>query len=182
MVALLALSVAACRKKPVVQPEPIPNNPPARTDGNNTGSTPAPAPTTNRDSIERFNAAVKATEASLMTAIYFDYDVAELSVASRNTLETKAQILRDNPDVRIRIEGNADNRGSNEYNLALGQRRAAAARDYLVSRGIAASRIETVSLGEEKPAVQGEDESAWSKNRRDEFAMIAGSIKKPLGD
>lgn len=182
-VVLLALSVSACRKKPVVEPvtqtpAPGPSIPsggnPSRAGGGGNTSTAADSLATAR--------AIRATEATLAGAIFFDYDVAELSVAARASLDTKAQIMRDNPTVRIKIEGHCDSRGSTEYNLALGQRRAAAALEYLVNRGIAVGRIETVSLGEQRPAMQGETEAAWSKNRRDEFVTIAGSITKPLGD
>jgi len=106
--------------------------------------------------------------------IFFDYDRAELSVESRETLEAKLPILRANPGMRIRISGHTDERGSDEYNLALGQRRAAAAKRYLVSQGIDEARIDVVSFGEERPMVEGSDESAWSQNRRDEFEIVVG--------
>jgi peptidoglycan-associated lipoprotein len=182
VVILLALSVAACRKK---QPEVVPAaTTTTTTTGDRGGSGPVTTstpPVTRIDSTEHFKA-IEVTKTTLAGAIYFDYDAAELSTTARAQLDTKAQIMRDNPTIRIRIEGNCDERGSNEYNIALGQRRAAAAREYLVNRGIAASRIETVSLGEEKPAMQGGNEAAWSKNRRDEFVTIAGTIVKPLSD
>jgi peptidoglycan-associated lipoprotein len=83
-------------------------------------------------------------------------------------------VLNANPDTRIRIAGNTDERGSDEYNLALGQRRAAQAKRYLTQRGIADSRIDIISYGEERPAADGHDESAWSQNRRDEFEITSG--------
>ena len=79
-----------------------------------------------------------------------------------------------NPDVMIRVAGHTDERGSVEYNIALGQRRAASAKRYLTERGVAANRIETVSFGEGRPVADGHDESAWAQNRRDEFEITAG--------
>jgi peptidoglycan-associated lipoprotein len=89
-------------------------------------------------------------------------------------LDRKAAILNANSGLRIRISGHADNRGSDEYNLALGNRRAAAAKRYLTSKGIADGRIDIVSFGEEKPVAMGEDEGSWSQNRRDEFEVTSG--------
>jgi peptidoglycan-associated lipoprotein len=91
-------------------------------------------------------------------------------------LDRKAGVLGANRPIRIRIEGNTDERGSDEYNLALGMRRAAAAKLYLTQRGVDAARIETVSYGEERPVCQEHDESCWAKNRRAEFAVLAGDI------
>ncbi len=182
VVLLLAMSVAACRKKPDVVPEPVRTSGPGPTTTSTPSTTPSTTSSTPAPDPAVLARLIAATEATLAGAIYFDYDIAELSQAARSSLDTKAQIMRDNPDVVIRVEGNCDSRGSNEYNIALGQRRAAAAREYLVARGIAATRILTVSLGEEKPALQGETEAAWSKNRRDEFVTTAGRITKPLGD
>jgi peptidoglycan-associated lipoprotein len=93
----------------------------------------------------------------------------------RATLEAKLPIFASNPDMRIRVAGHTDNRGSDEYNLALGQRRAAEVKQYLIARGIAADRIDVVSFGEERPAVAQDNEDAWGKNRRGEFEIIAGA-------
>jgi peptidoglycan-associated lipoprotein len=92
-------------------------------------------------------------------------------------------VLRANPEVRLRIEGHADERGSIEYNLALGQRRAEAARDWLVGFGIAPNRFETVSWGEDRPLVRASNEEAWAMNRRAEFRIIAGGdqLRNPAG-
>lgn len=104
--------------------------------------------------------------------IYFDYDRAELKPDAQATLEKKARFLEDNPSYSVTIEGHCDERGTNEYNLALGERRADAAKKYLSSLGISTGRITTVSYGEEKPVSTGHDESSWSKNRRDEFKLV----------
>ena len=98
--------------------------------------------------------------------VNFDFDSAELTVSARSTLNRQTAFLSSNPDLMIVIEGHADERGTREYNLALGERRASAVRDYLVAKGINAARVRTVSYGKERPAVSGSDEAAWSKNRR----------------
>jgi peptidoglycan-associated lipoprotein len=103
--------------------------------------------------------------------IYFDYDKADLKPEARATLEQKARFLQANSSYSVTIEGNCDERGTNEYNLALGERRADAASKFLNSMGISADRITTVSYGEEKPVAMGYNESAWSQNRRDEFKL-----------
>jgi peptidoglycan-associated lipoprotein len=119
-------------------------------------------------------AAVEAAKAAFATAIYFDLDKSELSTEARALLDAKLPLLRTNANVRIRIAGHADDRGSDEYNVALGQRRAASAKRYLVDQGIAADRIDVVSFGEERPAAMGTGEESWAKNRRDEFEIIVG--------
>jgi len=106
--------------------------------------------------------------ASLQT-IYFDFDKYNLREDARRALDINAEILKSNPAVNIVIEGHCDERGTNEYNLALGENRARAAKDYLVRLGIDASRITTLSYGEEKPVALGHDEESWGQNRRGEF-------------
>ena len=98
--------------------------------------------------------------------VNFDFDSAELTVSARSTLNRQSAFLSLNPDLMIVIEGHADERGTREYNLALGDRRATAVRDYLVAKGINSARVRTVSYGKERPAVAGSDEAAWAKNRR----------------
>lgn len=104
--------------------------------------------------------------------IYFDYDSSELKPDAQEVLTIKAAWLKANRSSKLKIEGHCDDRGSTEYNLALGSRRAEAAAKFLNALGISSDRITTVSYGEEKPAVDGKDESAWSQNRRDEFVLI----------
>jgi len=118
---------------------------------------------------------------TLASMIHFDYDKSNIRSDDMGTLDQKVAILQANPELRIRIGGHCDERGSDEYNLALGNRRAQSAKQYLVSHGIDASRIETQSWGEEKPLVDGHDESAWSQNRRDEFEITGGgdNLKHP---
>lgn len=109
---------------------------------------------------------------SALDKIYFDFDSAGLSESARGTLTKNAAVLTKEPTVKIRIEGNCDERGSSEYNLALGERRAKAAQQYLVTLGIKPDRLSIISYGKEKPAVRGDDESAWARNRRDEFVVV----------
>jgi peptidoglycan-associated lipoprotein len=123
-----------------------------------------------------------ATLRSTLTAVVrFDYDQSDIRPDARAALDAKIPILQANPNVAIRIGGHTDERGSDEYNLALGQRRAGAAKRYLVERGIAESRIETVSFGEERPVAQGSDEGAYSQNRRAEFEITGGGqmLRRP---
>ncbi len=134
----------------------------------------------------RAQAAAQALErarAALAAPIYFDFDKALISDDAKGTLDQKVAMLRSNPDLRLRIEGNADERGSEEYNLALGMRRAEAAKQYIVGFGIDAARLATISNGEDKPADPGHDESAWAKNRRDDFVITAGGerLTTPAG-
>jgi peptidoglycan-associated lipoprotein len=118
---------------------------------------------------------------TLAAMIHFDFDRSDIRGGDQGTLDQKVAILRANPDLRIRISGHCDERGSDEYNLALGNRRANAAKQYLVTQGIDAGRIETVSFGEERPVAMGRDEDSWAQNRRDEFEIIGGGedLRRP---
>jgi peptidoglycan-associated lipoprotein len=109
---------------------------------------------------------------SALEKIYFDFDSAGLSESARSTLTKNAAALAKETTAKIRIEGNCDERGSAEYNLALGERRAKAAQQYLVTMGVKPYRLSILSYGKEKPAVKGSDEAAWTKNRRDEFVVV----------
>jgi peptidoglycan-associated lipoprotein len=126
------------------------------------------------DSIAALGRASEEVRNTLAAMIHFDLDKSNIRSNDMGILDQKVAILQANPNLRIRIGGHCDERGSDEYNLALGNRRAQAAKQYLVSHGVDASRIETQSWGEERPLVNGHDESAWSQNRRDEFEVISG--------
>jgi peptidoglycan-associated lipoprotein len=117
-----------------------------------------------------------ARRATLENRIHFGFDQSELSPEARQSLEEKAEILGAVPTPALRIEGHADERGSDEYNLALSNRRAAVAKRFLVSLGIVPDRLETVGYGEEQPLDEGETEMAWGRNRRDEFRVSAGRL------
>ncbi|MBA3016934.1 MAG: peptidoglycan-associated lipoprotein Pal [Proteobacteria bacterium] len=103
--------------------------------------------------------------------IYFDFDMSNLKPESQEVLKRKAEWLRNNPGESIIVEGHCDERGTNEYNLALGDRRAQSAKNFLIDLGIAESRLTTISYGEERPADPRQNEDAWSKNRRDQFVI-----------
>jgi peptidoglycan-associated lipoprotein len=105
-------------------------------------------------------------------SIYFDFDKSDLKPEAQTVLKKKADWLRRNPGYSIRIEGNCDERGTNEYNLALGERRAASAKKFLAAMGIAENRMSIISYGEERPVDPGHNEAAWAKNRRDDFRLI----------
>jgi peptidoglycan-associated lipoprotein len=102
-------------------------------------------------------------------SIYYEYDKSEFRPEARSLLEANARYLREHPDVKVRVEGNADERGSAEYNLALGQRRAEAVTKTLKMMGVSESRVEAVSLGKEKPKKIGHDETSWQENRRSDI-------------
>ena len=134
-----------------------------------------------QDSIDRARAAEEAMRrdsemlrSTVTATINFDYDKSDLRDDAKASLDAKIPILIANGNVTIRIAGHADDRGSGEYNLALGQRRAAAAKRYLVERGVAEGRIETTSFGEERPMCTDQNEACWAQNRRDEFEITAG--------
>lgn len=167
--ALLAISAAACGKKadPVLQPPPdttAPAPPPPAP------PPPAPPPASG-PSAEAVTAALAA---DLGNVIHFDYDQDLIKEEDRPILDRKAEIMKANPAVRVRISGHADSRGSDEYNLVLGNKRALAARQYLIGRGIDGGRIDVTSFGEERPVDPAENEAAWARNRRAEFEIIAG--------
>jgi peptidoglycan-associated lipoprotein len=133
------------------------------------------------DSLAALGQRTASVRTLLATMVHFDYDKAIIRGGDAAVLDQKVAILQANPGLRIRISGHCDERGSEEYNLALGNRRATAAKQYLVSHGIDPSRIETVSYGEERPIAQGHDEESWAQNRRDEFEILAGgdNLKQP---
>jgi peptidoglycan-associated lipoprotein len=103
--------------------------------------------------------------------IHFDFDKYVLTPQAMMILDDKAAYLREHSGVRVLVEGHCDDRGSNEYNLALGDRRANSAKDYLVRSGVAEGRITTISYGEEQPLCRQQNESCWSRNRRDQFSI-----------
>jgi peptidoglycan-associated lipoprotein len=108
----------------------------------------------------------------VMDTVYFEFDEATLTDRAKDTLVRNAEWLRSNPNARIQVEGNADERGTPEYNLSLGERRAAAVRSYLTSLGIDGTRLVVISYGEERPADSGHGEDAWAKNRRVDFRTM----------
>lgn len=191
---LSVVALDACHKKAEPAPTPVPaagpNADSARRAQEDAARRAAEAEAARRraDSIAAADrarsdaaSAVAAARAALTAVVHFDYDQSDIRAEDRPTLDAKVPILQANPGVTLRIAGHTDERGSDEYNLALGQRRAAAAKKYLVDHGIADSRIETISYGEERPVAQGSDETAWAQNRRAEFEITAGgqNLRRP---
>ena len=158
---LASFLIAGCASSGT--PEPIePSEPPEPTEP--TGPPPAPPPPPDFDSSG--NPFVPGTTRLLERTFYFEFDRAVLMRSDLTALETHAQVLRNNRSRSVVLEGHCDERGTREYNLALGERRADAIRSFLTSAGVAASQIEMVSYGEERPEDPGHDESAWGRNRR----------------
>lgn len=174
---VVATSISGCGKRaaaPVISPEPSV----VTQDDSAARDSAARAEAARRDSLaleERLRAeraaAIASARSTLLAPIYFGYDQAELSDDSQRHLDAKQSTLREMPEFQLRISGHADERGSDEYNLALGQRRAVAAKRYLVDHGIDASRLAVVSYGEERPVCTASAEACWSKNRRAEFEI-----------
>jgi peptidoglycan-associated lipoprotein len=158
-----ALWLMGCPKKPPVTPAEPP--PPVM-------ETPKPqpvveAPKVDEDALRRQR--IQARIAETFKPIYFDYDRSSLTSEGTRIASAIGDLMKEVPEITARIEGHADERGTNEYNLALGERRAKAVQDYLANYGVKSGRLSILSYGEEKPAAEGQDESAFSKNRRAEF-------------
>lgn len=182
---IAAVMTAGCAKQDVVKKDEgiVPATVAKQVDppkSNDAGATPpkqAATPVTQAVPSHSVSAQSQKTSSiaelhSALEKIYFDFDSAGLSESARRTLAKNAAAVGKEAAAKIRIEGNCDERGSAEYNLALGERRARAAQQYLVTMGVKPDRLSILSYGKEKPAVQGSDESAWSKNRRDEFVVV----------
>lgn len=161
-----AAAAAGCPKKP---PKVTPTPTPTET------ATPAPTPTPDLNDQMKGNANANPTEGDLTACgaqpIHFDYDSSVLKADATDTLKSVAACLQSHKTWTVQLEGHTDERGSTQYNLALGERRAHAAEKYLADAGVEKARISTVSYGSERPVAQGHDETAWSQNRRVEFRI-----------
>ncbi|HIF07631.1 MAG TPA: hypothetical protein EYQ64_11985 [Gemmatimonadetes bacterium] len=131
---------------------------------------------------DRLNREADQARATIEAVVLFDYDESVITSAAERILRQKLPILQNNSSLRLRLEGHADERGSTEYNLALGSRRAEAVRDFLSGFGISGSRFTTTSFGEERPAVNRSDEVAWAQNRRVAFVITGGTISASEDD
>ena len=158
IIATAALAIAACSKK---RPEVLPPAP-----VQNTGDTGPTGPVTPTDGAITPGSDADFKRSVTSNTVLFGLDQYDIDPAARAILDNQAQWLARYPNVRITIEGHCDERGTREYNLALGDRRANAAKNYLAARGVAASRITTISYGSERPAATGSDDAAWAQNRR----------------
>ena len=161
------LASGCAKEKPMEQAEEA--KPPQVT------AQPAPAPEQPAEEMKPGAPAVSALADAIRAFeeqnIYFDFDRYNLKPEAVRILDEKAALLKANPELRVQIEGHCDERGTSEYNLALGERRASSAQDYLVNMGISPNRISTVSYGEERPYDPAQNEEAWAKNRRDHFVV-----------
>lgn len=170
---LLSFVFIGCpKKKPAPMPEPAPA-PAAPAEEEVTAPTPPPVrdetPDPFSEDIQTANRA--AYEQGLLGDVYFDFDKYDLKSDARDRLAKNASFMQAHPEFTFNIEGHCDERGTVEYNLALGERRANAAKDYLVSLGVSASRLRTISYGKERPQCSESDESCWWRNRRDHFVI-----------
>ena len=168
LVAAAALSVTACASRPKPGPAPEPAPPPAVAPTPEPTPAPAPSATVTPGTIQDF--VVNVGE-----RVFFDLDSYSVRADAAPLLDAQAAWLVRYPNVQVRIEGNADERGTREYNLALGSRRANSVREHLVSRGVAPSRISTVSFGKERPIDPGTTEDAFQQNRNARTAIVGGA-------
>ncbi len=170
--AILVTFAAACSKKPPVQTAPVPA--PVPTPEAPTAVTVPPRPETPPVPPE-----VRVTDKTLveisgyLKPAFFDYDKSDIRPDAREALNGDADFLKKWPTLKVTIEGHCDERGTREYNMALGQRRASAAKEYLVSLGVDASRLTTISYGKERPFCTERNEECWQKNRRAHFVVTA---------
>ena len=166
---LLTFLVVGCAKEepppPTAEAQPRPA-PPAP------APAPAPAPSTMTD-VTRTQRFQQALQEFQNQDILFDYDKYDLRPDARAVLDRKVAFMNENGSVRVQIEGHCDERGTNAYNLALGERRANASRQYLTTAGVSAGRLSTISYGEERPLDPGQNEAAWARNRRAHFVVTA---------
>ena len=166
--------VAACSSKPKATPPPAPTPAPVSTPTVVTIEPPAPTPQpTPRMDLDDITRKSLTEISSYLKPAFFDYDKADIRPDARDVLAANATWLKKYASVQFTIEGHCDERGTAQYNLALGDRRANAAKDYLTSLGVDASRIKTVSYGKERPFAAGHDEDSWQKNRRAHFVVTA---------
>lgn len=173
------IMLSGCAKKemvksdePVVTPTPPPAKQPAQAKPVSTETIASQPIKEIQPESAKETAVGNAELASLLDKVFFDFDSSALTSSARDTLSKNGSVLlKKQPDLKVQIEGHCDERGSAEYNLALGERRAKSAMNYLVTLGVKADRLSTISYGKERPADPGHDEAAWSKNRRAEFVI-----------
>lgn len=182
LVLLLTVVVAACGKKkpPVARPMPPPSTTAAETPPPTPPpppqpviETPIPVPTMPADDRISSTSIDDLNRDSPLKPLFYNLDSADVSPEGQQVLQANAAVLKKYPTMQITIEGHCDERGTAEYNLALGERRALAAKNYLVSLGVPADRVRTVSYGKEFPFDAGHDDGAWAKNRRAHFVITA---------
>jgi peptidoglycan-associated lipoprotein len=164
LTALALALMAGCASQSTQESEPAPAPAPGVSTAK---ATPQAAPAASAPRGAATTVSVRAMPQA--RSIYYEYDKSEIKPEGVKTIDAHAQYLRVHPEVKVKVEGNADERGSAEYNLALGQRRADAVMQRMTILGVPSDRIETVSFGKEKPKATGHEESAWSENRRSDI-------------
>jgi peptidoglycan-associated lipoprotein len=173
--ALVALVVGCGGGAPEVEPEPEPEPEVVQPTVDEEAERRAreEAERRRREEEEKRRAEAERTRVMTILAerVHFDFDKSDIRPDAEEVLQRKVTVLREYPGIQVRIEGHCDERGSNEYNLALGQRRAQAVQRYLMSYGIESGRFSTISYGEERPLDRGQNEEAWALNRRGEFRV-----------
>jgi peptidoglycan-associated lipoprotein len=166
---ILALAPACAGKKKTPAPEPAPAPAPTETAP---APAPPPAPAPKPATPARLTAAdIDDIQRNVLVSVHFDFDKYNLMPETMTTLERHAKWLKEHTTVKLVVEGHCDERGTVDYNLALGERRAQTVKQYLVSLGVASGRLSTISYGKEKPADPRSNETAWAKNRRAEFVI-----------
>lgn len=172
--AMFAIYVGGCSTaKPAPKPEETAQTQPSAAQSPSKSLAKSPSQSSSLDQLQK-GGNVGTPASSPLKDIYFDFDRADLRPDARETLKANAQWLKDNPAATVQIEGHCDERGTAEYNLALGARRAQAAKDYLVTLGIGEQRISTISYGQELPVCREHNEECWQKNRHDRFVPKTG--------
>jgi peptidoglycan-associated lipoprotein len=172
---ICAFAASACGKKPPVAgppPPPPPAEKPATTPPPPPAPTPPPPPTPTPAPVEE-ETIESLTKSGVLKPVFFAYDSVVITEDARGILQKNADYLKKRQTAKVMVEGHADSRGTNEYNLALSDRRAAAVRDYIVSLGITADRISSVAKGEEQPFCKEETEACWQQNRVGYFVFTA---------
>ena len=171
--ALAVLAAAACTRR---QPEVVqPTTPPTTGGPSNPGSGPTTPPVTGGPTTTVTPGSARDFVVNVGDRVWFDFDSYSIRADAQRILAAQAAWLARYPQVQVRIEGNADERGTREYNLALGARRAEAARSFLIANGVSASRIDTISYGKERPIAMGSNEEAWAQNRNAHTAITGGA-------
>jgi peptidoglycan-associated lipoprotein len=176
LLSFAALSSACSRHKVAAAPTPTTSASRASTDAADQESAKLRADSERAAEAREEAAKARATDQSaIVTPVFFQFDQATINDEGITLLDQKVDALQRHPSIRIRVEGNADDSGSDEYNMALSQRRAAVVHRYLTDRGVDASRLQVVSNGEEKPAcTASREDDCRAKNRRDEFVIVSG--------
>ena len=174
----LAMSVGGCAKKKVTTEEEMKGTaveeqaPPPQKIYEESSAAKQESLEAQSSPMEQEAKVLEGRTSAPLLPIYFDFDKSNIRQDQRERLEKNAEYLKQNKMVRVRIEGNCDERGTNEYNMALGDRRALSAKKYLMNLGVNGDRLHTISFGEEKPLVHGHDEYSWAQNRRDDFVIV----------